>query len=145
TKFDFGTIPVDSSGNAQTTESFILANYGSANVTLKAVTINSGSSEFMVAGVSPGTVLMPGESVKLQVSFEPSVAASAAADLRIASDDPYSPFDINLPGFAQSTTPSASLTPTNNNLGGVVVGSSTQSPNLATITNQGLKPLTISA
>jgi hypothetical protein len=143
--FDFGTLPVDSTGNTPTTASFTLANYGSVNVTVNSVGITSGSSEFTVGGVTPGTVLSPGSTLQFQVSFEPSATGNAAADLHIVSSDPNSPFDINLTGFAQSATPSASLLVSNNNMGGAPVGSSAASAKVATITNQGAQPLVISA
>jgi hypothetical protein len=142
--FDFGSVPVDTSATSPTKTTFTLANAGSQDVLLSSVSLTSATTPFSVSGVPAGTVLHPGDSVQLQVAFDPTTAGSFSADLHVVSNDPTVLSDIVLTGFGQSATPSAALTLGNNDLGGVAVGSSVQSANVATITNQGAQPLVIS-
>src|SRR5262249_4362293 len=61
------------------------------------------------------------------------------------SDDPDLPTSIALQGDGLTSSPSLSLLVSNNNLGGVAVGASSQSLNLATFTKRGAQPLVISS
>jgi hypothetical protein len=142
--YAFGSVPLDPSGKSPATASFVLANYGSSNVELNGAGL-SGSSAFAVSGMTAGQVLQPGETAQIQVTFDPPTAGNASATLHIASNDPNGPPDIALTGFGLSQAPSAQLTLANNDLGGVAVGAAAASPKLATITNDGVQPLTISS
>src|SRR5262249_4498178 len=138
-------VPVDPSGQSPVTETFNLTNFGADDLTLSSLAITSGSAAFAVSGVSAGTVLHSHDTAQLTISFDPKKAGTVTGNLRIVSNDPNSPLNITLTGTAVSATPSAHLELSNNNLGGVPVGSVAQSADLATVTNNGAQPLVITA
>jgi hypothetical protein len=89
----FGNVNDDSS-SSQTTS---LTNSGNANVTISAMTVNGAG--FSASGVSNGTVLTPGQSVTLTVTFAPtSAGAVSGANISIASNATNSPSTVSLSG-----------------------------------------------
>ncbi len=142
--YNFGSVALDPMGKSPATASFTLVNYGMSNVQLTSVGL-TGSSAFTVTGVTANQILTPGETVVLQIAFDPTTAGATSTDLDIVSNDPASPFTIPVTGFGQSASPSAQLTLANNDLGGISVGKSTTTAKLATISNDGSQPLVISS
>jgi hypothetical protein len=143
-----GAITADGPGKDVLTTDFVISNIGYAPLTVKSVNLANASAGFSVgASGVVGVPISPGDSVHLSVQFDPTVAGTAETTLDIESDAGYAP-SVLLPISAQAIpfTPVAELSlGANNNLGGEAVGSAVQSPNLATITNQGRQPLTISS
>ena len=109
--FSFGTVPVDTTGQSPVTETFSLMNFGASDLTLSSIGITSGSSEFTVSGIAPGTVIQAGETASLTVSFDPTAIGSASANLQIVSNDPNSPDNISLTGLGRTVHRPAPVDP----------------------------------
>jgi hypothetical protein len=141
---DLGPVLVDGPGGAQGVSTFTLTNYGSADLTLTGVEISGSGGALTVTQVAPGTVLHPGDSLPIQVTFDPLTPGSYAAELRIDSNDPAGPFVIELTGTGQSPAPHLVVTTANDNVGGAVVGAAAAvSPSFTTLANDGQQPLHI--
>jgi hypothetical protein len=83
---NFGTVTPGSSRALSST----LTNTGNANVDISSVTVSGAG--FSAGGVSGGTILMPGQSTTLTITFSPGSAGSAnGSNVRIASNAANSP------------------------------------------------------
>ena len=143
---EFSAVADDSPiGGTSDSQDFTLTNNGYEPLAVEGIQLGDPSGAFTVtANGVVGTSLDPGQSVTFVVSFSPDAAGSSKDTLTIATHDSENPsFVIDLEGSAITSNPVAKLSLANNNLGGVRVGSSAQSPNLATITNDGAQTLTI--
>ena len=82
---DFGTLPLGSTATTTVT----ISSVGSANLTIRGVSLASGRAGFSLSTV-PATpfVLPPGASVDIEVSFGPPASGPSADELRVDSDDP---------------------------------------------------------
>ncbi|HVX11566.1 MAG TPA: DUF4214 domain-containing protein [Pirellulales bacterium] len=136
---DFGSVSLGGAGN---TLSFVLQNVGDKPLNISSF-VMTGSSQFIVSGLT-AQVLAPTETESFTIAFMPNEAGPASATFLVNNDGADPGLSINLTGMALSTGPSVSLSAAQNNLGGVAVGASTQNAQLATVTNQGAQPLTIS-
>jgi hypothetical protein len=144
---DFGTAVAGAPSGQGPTQQLTLLNSGSDSVTLHSVQV-TGSSAFSVSPVAAGTVLQPGDTLNLTVTFAPQGSGSFSATLIVDSDASSTPTTVDLAGTGQSTTGSISLQQWNNNVGGVQVGYpqliSTVTDFLEpTVVNTGAAPLTI--
>ncbi len=83
-----------------------LKNAGNSNVTISGVTV--GGVGFSMSGIASGTVLKPGQSATLEVSFDPTLAGTATGKISIASNAPNLPISLSGTGV-NSTTSSVSL------------------------------------
>jgi hypothetical protein len=136
---DFGSVSLGGAGN---TLSFVLQNVGDKPLNISSFSI-TGSSQFIVSGLTP-QVLAPTATESFTITFMPNEAGPASATFLVNNDGADAGLSINLTGMALATGPSVVLSAAQNNLGGVAVGASTQNAQLATVTNQGAQPLTIS-
>jgi archaellum component FlaF (FlaF/FlaG flagellin family) len=92
TSLSFGNILDQSS--SQLTAS--VTNNGNSNVTISGVTITGAG--FTASGLLGGTVLLPGQSVPLTVTFAPTSGGSVSGSVSIASDATNSPATVSLSG-----------------------------------------------
>jgi hypothetical protein len=106
TSLSFGTVNVNNSSQLSAT----LTNNGNSNVTVYGVTVTG--SGFSASGVSNGTMLTPGQSATLTVTFSPTTAGAVnGASVSIASNATGSPTTITLSGTGQvSSSHSVALT-----------------------------------
>ena len=108
TSIDFGTTTLGSN----VTKTFTVKSMGSTNLSLSGVTkdgLNSG--DFIISAPLAASVA-PGGHTTFTVAFSPTVAASRAAAIHIASSDSRaSPFDIALTGTGATPTAPAFLVP----------------------------------
>lgn len=79
---NFGSVLVGGSSVLGAT----LTNTGTANATISGVSITG--SGFSVAGISSGTVLMPGQSAPLSVTFAPQATGNFPGSITISSNAP---------------------------------------------------------
>jgi len=94
----FNTVSVGNSSSLTST----LMNIGNSNVNVSGVTVTGGAS-LTASGVSPGTILMPGQSVTVTVTFVPTTAiVLTGASVKIASNATNSPTTIPLSGTGQA-------------------------------------------
>src|SRR5262249_44653557 len=145
----FGSVVADGPGGASKSLDLQVSNGGVLPLTISGVSLASGDRGFslLTQGLA-GTVLQPGQSVTLAVSFDPQAAGSWQDTRTVSSDAHATPaFRLTLDGTAIANVPVARLTPlANNNLGGVrLTAPAAQLPALASITNDGAQPLLISA
>jgi hypothetical protein len=124
-----------------------ITNFGSGNLVLNSVGVTDSTGSIKIGSIPAGTVIAPGASIPVPVTFDPLVVGSIAGQLVINSNDPNGPTTIALNGFGQSPTPYASVVRIdNNNLGDVSTsGGSARRDNIFTITNDGAAPLVVSA
>jgi hypothetical protein len=123
-----------------------LRNLGSVNLVLSGATLSDPTSSFTIAAIAPGTIVAPGASVPLDITFAPHSVGQSTAQLELDTDDPSGPTKIKVVGAGESPTAYARVTPNdNNNFGGIAVGATKTDNKLFTITNDGAAPLVISA
>lgn len=95
---NFSTVTNGSSKSLSST----LTNTGNSNINISSVTVSGAG--FSANGVSGGTILMPGQSTTLVVTFSPSSAGSAnAGSVMIASNAVNSPAIVSLTAAGQAT------------------------------------------
>ena len=106
TILSFGTVNVNNSSQLSAT----LTNNGNSNITVSGVTVTGAG--FSASGVSNGTMLTPGQSAALTVTFAPTTpGAVKGASVSIASNATGSPTTITLSGTGQvSSSHSVALT-----------------------------------
>ena len=95
----FGNVNVASTGTLNTT----VSNSGNSNVTLSSAT--STNARFTVSGITPGTILSPGQSAALHVAFAPTVAGALSGSVSVASNATNSPATIAVSGTGISLAP----------------------------------------
>jgi hypothetical protein len=100
TSLSFGNVNVASTG---TTLNATVSNSGNSNVTLSSAT--SSNAGFTVSGITPGTILSPGQSATLHVAFAPTVAGALSGSVSVASNATNSPASIAVSGTGVSLAP----------------------------------------
>ncbi len=141
----FGSIAVDSS----TTQALTLRSTGTASVTVNSAAITGGM--FSVVAQSFPISLAAGQSVTLQIQFNPTAAGTATGQLTISSNSTANNLTtVALSGTATSTNPQLTVssstlsfgsvalnTPTSKTLTLTSTGSSTVTVNAATVSGTG--------
>ena len=99
TSLSFGTVNVNNSSQLSAT----LTNNGNSNITVSGVTVTGAG--FSASGVSNGTMLTPGQSATLTVTFAPTTPGAVnGASVSVASNATGSPTAIALSGTGQSAS-----------------------------------------
>lgn len=94
---NFSTVAEGSSKTLSST----LTNTGNSNIDISSVKVSGAG--FSASGVSGGTILMPGQSTALIVTFSPSsVGSTTGASVTIASNAANSPAIVSLGGAGQA-------------------------------------------
>jgi Abnormal spindle-like microcephaly-assoc'd, ASPM-SPD-2-Hydin/Protein of unknown function (DUF1573) len=97
TSLSFGTVALNTSSSLTST----LTNTGNANVTISGLTTTGAG--FSASGVSNGTILTPGQTATLTVTFDPTTAgAVTGASASVASNATGSPTAVALSGTGQA-------------------------------------------
>lgn len=91
------------SGSARTNV-FGITNNGAVSLGISSHTTNGPDAAFFFVRGMPGT-MDPGSVSNLAVVYQPAAVGSHAASLSIASDDPESPFVLNLAGSCYAVSP----------------------------------------
>lgn len=125
-----------------TTKTLTVANVGSADLKVTDVSLAEGSSsDFSLPPPALPLTVPPGDSVDLQVAYQPTGLGLDAGMLEIRSND----FDealVSVPLSGRSIAPEIEVTPLNLNFGSVPVNRSTTA--LLTISNVGTGDLVVS-
>lgn len=124
----FGNVTAGSSG----TESVVLTDSGTSNVTIKSIAI-SGASFSVKSGAA--VTLTPNQTTTITVMFTPAGPGSSQGTLTIASDASDSSMSIMLTGMGVAATSQLSPSSTTLSFGNVVTGTSTTMP--VVVTNDG--------
>ncbi len=122
----FGTVPVGSSRTVTVTATNS-GSSGSSSVTISEVAISG--SEFSFSGITPPVTLAAGTSTTFNVTFAPLSIGNASGTLTITSNASNPTVSIPLSGTGSQSVGSGgqlTATPSNLNLGSVVVGTSGQ-------------------
>jgi hypothetical protein len=140
-------VAADGPGGKSSTLHLVLQNTGSAPLNIQGSVLSIGTAGFAVAGQGlGGTQIAPGATETLDVAFDPATPGVHSDTLVISSDaEGRASYSIQLQGAAIPEPPTAALSLGPDNLGGVAVGKSVTSARMATITNSGALPLTISS
>jgi hypothetical protein len=137
----FGSVPV----NTPATLPLKLTSSGTAPVTVSATTM-SGTG-FSDSGATFPMTLNPGQSVTLQVQFEPGTAGAATGQVTINSNAASgNPTQVQLSGTgtaAAPTSPQLQVSATSLPFGNVAVGST--GTQMLTLVSSGTAPVTVSA
>ena len=104
-KIDFGNAAV---GTPSAVQAVTMTNSGNAPLSIQTSTIASPQFSH-VAGCTPGTVVMPGQSCTMQVQATPSSTGPAASQLALYTNDGYYEFALASNGVTQSGAPSATI------------------------------------
>ncbi|HTZ73918.1 MAG TPA: choice-of-anchor D domain-containing protein [Candidatus Aquilonibacter sp.] len=108
TSLAFGNV-LDQSSSQLTTS---VTNNGNSNVTISGVSVTGAG--FSASGISNGTVLTPGQSVTLTVTFAPASGGAVSGSVSIASNATDSPAGVSLSGTGMhSVVLSWDASPTN--------------------------------
>lgn len=93
---DFGALQL---GSVSTQREFILRNIGTGTLNSLAVSFLSGQAADFALASQPPSILNPGQSTLITVTFTPSASGLRQTTLRVASNDPTdSPFSFALTG-----------------------------------------------
>jgi centrosomal CEP192-like protein/HYDIN/CFA65/VesB family protein/ASPM-SPD-2-Hydin domain-containing protein/uncharacterized protein DUF1573 len=99
TSLNFGTVNL----NASSSLPFTLTNTGNSNVMISGLTTTGAG--FGASGVSNGTILTPGQTATVTVTFNPTTAgAVSGASVKVASNASGSPTTVALSGTGQAAT-----------------------------------------
>jgi Abnormal spindle-like microcephaly-assoc'd, ASPM-SPD-2-Hydin len=98
-----GNVYVGITGQAQVT----LTNSGQIDVAISNVSV--AGPGFQVGGVSVGTILTPGQSIQMRLTFTPSSIGSVPGSVTVASDSGNSPLIISLSGTGVALTSHAAI------------------------------------
>jgi hypothetical protein len=90
---------------ASSTLAVTLTNSGNSNVTISNVSFSGAG--FNPSGVSAGTILTPGQTATLNVTFAPAATGSVAGNVTVTSNAQNSPAIISLSGVGVTPTSSA--------------------------------------
>jgi hypothetical protein len=105
TSLNFNTVTVGNSSSLTST----LTNNGNSNINISGVTVTGGSG-LTASGISGGTILMPGQSATVTITFAPTTAVVlTGASINIASNTANSPTTIPLSGTGQAAVTSHSV------------------------------------
>ena len=102
-KIDFGSAAVGSPSAAQ---AVTMTNSGNAPLSIQSSTVANPQFRH-VAGCTPGTVVMPGQSCTMQVQVTPSTTGPVASQLALFTNDGYYEFALASNGVTQTGGPSA--------------------------------------
>jgi uncharacterized protein YjiK len=139
---DFGTLNLAS---GQATRTIALVNIGDQPLVISGAHIDGGQGNYSINLPKGPITLEAGARREFEVSFAPVTTGRHDARLVVESDGLHAVTEFDLNGTAKTTTPKASISFANNNLGGVAFdGSSAQRSRVATITNHGDQTLVIS-
>jgi hypothetical protein len=102
-KIDFGSAAVGSASAAQTVT---MTNSGNAPLSIQTSTVANPQFKH-VAGCTPGTVVMPGQSCTMQVQVTPATTGPVASQLALFTSDGYYEFALASNGVTSPGGPSA--------------------------------------
>lgn len=124
----------------------VITSVGTAPVTTGLISAGgTNAAEFTAAGNCASTVLAPGASCALSVSFRPTALGSRSAAITLNSDAGNNPLLVNVSGAGTSSAVAgAGFSATDLDFGGVVFPASS-TPQALIVTNIGGAPLTIGA
>lgn len=103
TSFNFGTVNISSSS----TQTFSVTNSGNANVTISNVSVSGAG--FNASGVPTGTVITPGQSITLNVSFAPASTSTVTGGVTLTSNASNPSAAITLSGSGKQMIHSVAL------------------------------------
>lgn len=138
TALSFGNITV----NTSTTQTITLTSTGTASVTVDSVTI-SGTG-FALVGTSLPATLSPGQTMVLQIRFNPTATGGASGQLTISSSSAAGTAVVTISGTGTvAPNPQLTVNPGNIAFGNVAVN--TAATQFLTLTSTGTSAVTISS
>ena len=142
--FDFSTVGVDGAGGQTSSTAFTLLSVGSEDLVLNSVRLTDDTGAYVGSAIADGTTLAPGESVQLDLTFDPLGSGQLGETLSIDSNDPVAQTEIAITGFGLSPDGDIRAEVPNNNVGGQALSAGpTTVVDFATVENIGATELTI--
>lgn len=142
---DFGAVSIDGAGHLQATRRLTLRNFGGQDVVVRSIQVSKAFDQFFVPPI-PVTTLHPGETLDVEVTFDPAFSGAASGILSIDSDAAGFQGELDLVGVGQRTTADLRADLLNDNFGGNAVGQfMPEQRRGAILTNYGVLPVTITA
>ena len=142
--FDFSTVGVDGAGGQTSSTAFTLFSVGSEDLVLNSVRLTDDTGAYVGSAIADGTTLAPGESVQLDLTFDPLGSGQLGETLSIDSNDPVAQTEIAITGFGLSPDGDIRAEVPNNNVGGQALSAGpTTVVDFATVENIGATELTI--
>lgn len=138
TALDFGSVSV----NTPSTQTLTLTSAGTASVRVDSVDVSGAG--FSVSGGSLPATLAPGQSLPLQITFNPSAAGAVTGNLTIASAARTRNLAVSLSGTGVApTTAQLTVSPTSLAFGSTGISSTLTRP--VVLTSSGSAALTINS
>jgi hypothetical protein len=152
---EFGEVEADGSGGQTGMQQLTLLNFGSQNVVVRSVQVAQGYDQFSVVPL-PVTTLAPGESLVVDVTFDPRFTGPSSGILQVDSNALgfSNQFDLQGIGLLPAPAPQLQVIFGNNNFGGLAVGEAKPIgeinflrgyPFVPRVQNNGVRPLNVSA
>lgn len=138
---DFGNLISDGAGGSQATRSIQIISLGSEDLELDGVSSTSGA--VTVNGLTAPLVLGLGESVVLDIVFDPTEAGDVEASVIFESNASEQLPSIGVVGSAIAPDAQIRVTTDTSNLGGVDRGTTVTDTDMFTITNDGQQDLVV--
>ncbi|MGH2570529.1 MAG: choice-of-anchor D domain-containing protein, partial [bacterium] len=136
---DFGDVVLGSFA----LRSFTVGNSGSSALAVTGAAIaGADSADFSITRGAAPFALAPGESLAVEVRYEPSVLGPRIAALQLESDDPDEPV-VDLPLAGTGVEPDVRISPSSIEWGDVLVASTV--PRVFTIANDGTSDLHVAS
>ncbi len=140
---EFGTVLADGPGGEQAVRSIQIISIGSEPLELDGVW--SASSAVSVEGLDGPLELGLGETLVLDIVFDPAGPGAQDTTVSFASNAGNGLADIAVAGSAVTAGPSILVTTQNSNIGGVDRGTAETAAEMFTIANRGVEDLVIDA
>jgi hypothetical protein len=119
-----------------------LVNTGNASLSISGIALAGANSSDFAQSNTCGSVLAPGASCNVNVTFAPTAGGSRTASLKISDTAPGSPQPVSLSGTGLG--PAVNLNPDTLTFGNQLAGI-TSAAQTATLTNLGSSPLSITS
>jgi hypothetical protein len=136
----FGSLQV---GTTSQPQAATLTNFGPKKLTISSLSITGPNAADFAQKNNCGSSLPPNKSCKSEVTFTPSLVGQESASLNVTPQG-STPLSIGLSGVGVNQIFTVTLTPSNLTFGLQLVGTVSQ-PQVATLTNTGNQPVTISS
>lgn len=128
-------------GTVSASQTVFVQNLSNIPLNLGAISITGPFTKTTDCGAS---LVNPGDSCRVWVSFSPSIAGYQTGTLLIPNNSPNNPAAVSLSGNGFVPTPGVSVTPTSIGFPGVRLGLATSGRNI-TVTSTGNTPLIVSS
>ncbi len=120
---------------------YLITNFGNKPLVINEASVSGAG--FSVAGIAPGTTILPGASLALSLTYTPPASGPATGELTLRSNDAHARTSYALSAFGQSSGPHATVVLDNNNFGGTDLLAGESQRRTLSIRNDGAQSLVL--